>query len=204
MPYFYLHFWDETERVWVEHDNVKYPFAAWTAATGGLVINTSDFNTYDGPYRVIVRITTMNTVSVFADEFDLTIKDKCRDATLTSGVVVKALDNSIKTEASPFEWYMWQYAQAQFDPIVVSATPTACSINYYATDVNFERTVISANTMVIDTSTTPHQVQALFRSEQTRFYYVRAVVKNVKQSVTVLTSEDKYFVRITNPCLRAD
>lgn len=62
------------------------------------------------------------------------------------------------------------------------------------TDVNFERTAISADTIVIDQTSTPYQVQAVFRTEQTRFYYVRAIVKNVKSSVVVLTSEDKYFV----------
>lgn len=44
----------------------------------------------------------------------------------------------------------------------------------------------------------------MFRTEQTKFYYVRAVVKNVKQSVVVFTSEDKYFIKVTNPCLRAN
>lgn len=74
------------------------------------MINTSDFNTYDGPTMFNVRITTKNNVSLFEDKFKLHLKDKCRDATVVSGVIVKALDNSIKTEASPFEWHMWQYA----------------------------------------------------------------------------------------------
>lgn len=91
-----------------------------------------------------------------------------------------------------------------FNPIVVSSTPRACDINYYVTDMDYERTAISASTIVIDKTSTPYQVQALFRTEQTRYYYVRAVVKNVKQNVVVLVSEDKYFVKVTNPCLRAN
>jgi len=49
-----------------------------------------------------------------------------------------------------------------------------------------------------------YQIQGVFREVQTRFYYVRAVVKNVKQSAVVLKSEDKYYVKVTNPCLLAN
>jgi len=95
------------------------------------VINTADFNTYDDPSNVInVMITSMNSVTLLEDKFNLILKDMCRDATLTSGVVVKALDGTIKTLASPFLWHMWQYAQAKFDPIVISATPSPCVISY--------------------------------------------------------------------------
>ena len=70
-------------------------------------------------------------------------------------------------------------------------------------DVDYERSEISTTIMLIDYTTAlpAYQVNAVFREEQSRFYYVRAVVKNVNNSVTVKVSEDKYFVKVTNPCL---
>ena len=58
--------------------------------------------------------------------------------------------------------------------------------------------------MIIDSSSAPYKVKAVFRVEQTRFYYVRAVVTNVKGNVTVLTNEDKYYVKVSNPCVTAN
>ena len=72
------------------------------------------------------------------------------------------------------------------------------------TDVNFERTPISSSIMIIDSSSATYKVKAVFRVEQTRFYYVRAVVTNVKASLTVLTNEAKYYVKVSNPCLNAN
>jgi hypothetical protein len=143
VPFFYLHFWDENKMVWVEYTTVptpNYPFVgSWTAATGTLVINTADFNTWDMTV-INVRITAMNSIKKIEDTFYLTIKDKCRDATITTGVAVKALDGTIKTSTSPFLWDTWQLAEAKFAPIVVSSTFTPCPTTYWVTDVNFERT----------------------------------------------------------------
>jgi len=143
VPFFYLHFWDENKMVWVEYTTVptpNYPFVGtWTAATGTLVINTADFNTWDMTV-INVRITAMNSIKKIEDTFYLTIKDKCRDATITTGVAIKALDGTIKTSTSPFLWDTWQLAEAKFAPIVVSTTPTSCPTTYWVTDVNFERT----------------------------------------------------------------
>ena len=58
--------------------------------------------------------------------------------------------------------------------------------------------------MIIDSSSATYKVKAVFRVEQTRFYYVRAVVTNVKGSVTVLTNEAKYYVKVSNPCVTAN
>jgi len=153
-PFFYLHFWNSNTKVWVQYDATSaliYMFVgSWDPASGTLIINTSDFTTYDGPYVVLVRITTMNTVSLFEDQFDLTIKDKCRDAAITQGVVVKAADGTTRTFASPFLWDMWEYAEVYFDPIVISHTFTDCPTTYFVTDSNFERTEITHNTIFID------------------------------------------------------
>jgi hypothetical protein len=75
---------------------------------------------------------------------------------------------------------MWQFAEVKFNQIALSSTPTACPTAYELTDVNFERTPISSNIMIIDYSDATYKIQAVFRVEQTLFYYVRAVVKNVK------------------------
>jgi hypothetical protein len=99
---------------------------------------------------------------------------------------------------------MWQYAEVYFQPIVVSSTPTACPTTYFVTDVNFARTEITHDTIFIDQSTTPFKIRALFRETQTRFYYIRALVHNVRNDVLLLTSEDKYFVKVSNPCLYAN
>lgn len=143
VPFFYLHFWNDNLMIWVEFTTVptsNYPFVgSWTALTGTLIVNTADFATYDTTV-INVRITTMNSITKLEDTFKLTLKDKCRDATITGGVIVKAMDNSIKTATSPFLWDMWQLAEAKFDPITVSSTPTSCPTTYWVTDVNFERT----------------------------------------------------------------
>jgi len=54
-----------------------YPFAAWTSATGNLVLETTSFS-YDQT-SVIARITTKNTIKTLVDEFKITFKDQCRD-----------------------------------------------------------------------------------------------------------------------------
>jgi len=112
VPFFYLHFWDENQMIWVEYLAATHPFVgSWTAATGTLVINTSDFTTYDVPSVITTRITTMNSAHVFEDQFKLTLIDKCREATLTTGITISAIDGSgTRSEASPFTWHMWQYA----------------------------------------------------------------------------------------------
>jgi len=98
---------------------------------------------------------------------------------------------------------MWELAEAKFDPIVVSPTPVNCPTSYYVSDVNFERPQFDTNTiLLVDTAASQIIVQALFRETQTRYYYIRAIVTTVNGRDVVLTSEDKYFVKVTNPCLR--
>jgi hypothetical protein len=58
--------------------------------------------------------------------------------------------------------------------------------------------------MIIDQSQATFKVVAGFRAEQTRSYYVRAVVKNIKGNATVLTNEAKYYVKVSNPCFNAN
>ena len=68
VPYFYLHFWDNLKKVWVEYNAGVHSFVgSWTATTGKLVVNTADFNTYDGPTLQLSRITIMNALKVFED-----------------------------------------------------------------------------------------------------------------------------------------
>ena len=137
--------------VWVEYSAAIHAFVgSWTAASGQLVINTSDFLTYDNPSVITPRITTMNSSFVFEDQFKLTLIDKCREATVTTPITITATDGSSRSETSPFTWHMWQYAQANFNPIVLSSTPTACPTTYFVTDTNAERTEISYNTIIIN------------------------------------------------------
>ena len=99
---------------------------------------------------MLVRITTTETGQTFEDQFTITIKDQCRDIILTSGITVKALDSSVKTETDPFQWHMWQFAQAMFAPI--ATTPSGCPVTYTLTDTDSDRTQISASVMIIDQS----------------------------------------------------
>ena len=67
VPYFYLHFWDTSKKIWVEY-NASHTFVgSWTALTGILVVNTANFILYDGPTLQLTRITTRNTLIVFED-----------------------------------------------------------------------------------------------------------------------------------------
>jgi len=58
--------------------------------------------------------------------------------------------------------------------------------------------------VLVDTTANPIVIRAVFRQAETRFYYIRAVVKNVNNNFVVLTSEDKYYVKVSNPCLYAN
>ena len=58
--------------------------------------------------------------------------------------------------------------------------------------------------MLVDTAATPILIRALFREPETRFYYIRSVVKNVNNNVILFSSEDKYHVKVSNPCLYAN
>ena len=50
VPNFYLHFWNDSKKIWIEYNASVHTFVgSWTALTGILVVNTADFNTYDGP-----------------------------------------------------------------------------------------------------------------------------------------------------------
>lgn len=98
---------------------------------------------------------------------------------------------------------MWQLAEAKFAPIALSSTETPCPTTYFITDVNFERTEIDHKTMIlVNTAVNPIVIQGVFRETQQRFYYIRAIVKNVNNNLVVLTSEDKYFVKVSNPCVK--
>jgi hypothetical protein len=58
-PYFYLHFWNQSKKLWVAYSSSAFPFVkSWNTATGGLVLNTVDFATFDNnSYET--RITTL-------------------------------------------------------------------------------------------------------------------------------------------------
>jgi hypothetical protein len=56
--------------------------------------------------------------------------DKCRVATLTSGIIVTDLAGVVKTEANPHIWDMWQFAEVKFNQIALSSTPSSCPITY--------------------------------------------------------------------------
>ena len=205
-PFFYLHFWNSKTKVWVQYSAATHPFVkTWDSSTGSLIVNTADFATYDN-VDVLTRITSLLTQSSFEDQFTISFRDKCRDATLTTGLSLTALDGTSRSSTNPFTWHMWQFAQANFNQIVVSATPTACPVVYSVTDVDYDRTPIDSSIMVIDTTAAApsYQVQAVFREVQTRFFIVRAVVSNVNNSIVVLKSEAKYYVKVTNPCLLAN
>ena len=146
----------------------------------------------------------MNALKVFEDQFTITLMDKCREVSLATGISITDLTNEIKSEANPHLWDMWQFAEVQFNQISLSSTPTACPITYVLADINFERTPISSDIMIIDQSQATFKVVAVFRAEQTRSYYVRAVVKNIKGNATVLTNEAKYYVKVSNPCFNAN
>ena len=159
-PFFYLHFWDDDKMIWVEYAALTHTFVgSWTAASGQLVINTSLFTTYDVPSVITTRITTMNSSFVFEDQFKLTLIDKCREVTLTTPITISAIDGSgTRSEANPFTWHMWQYAQANFNQIVLSSTPSPCPTTYFVTDTNYERTTISSSTIIIDQTNPTYQI----------------------------------------------
>ena len=121
----------------------------------------------------------MSSVSNLTDEFTILFRDKCREATIISGIQITGLDGIARSSTNPFAWHMWQYAQVKFNQIQLTATPVACPITYHISDVDYERTEISTTIMLIDyTVALPnYQVNAVFREEQSRFYYVRAVVR---------------------------
>ena len=54
--------------------------------------------------------------------------DKCRVATLTTGISITDLASVVKTEANPHIWDMWQFAEVKFNPL--SSTPSSCPITY--------------------------------------------------------------------------
>lgn len=168
-------------------------------------VNKDLFATYDNK-SFLTRITTRNTITVFEDIFTITLRDKCHDVSIVgAGLTVKALDDSIKTADDPFNWHMWQFAEAKFAPLVLSSTPQACPTYYYLTDTDINRTVMPVSIMKIDeTDSATYYIDSTFWEEQKRFYLVRAVVWNVNQNKVVLISEDKYHVSVTNPCKRTD
>jgi len=58
--------------------------------------------------------------------------------------------------------------------------------------------------VLVNTATDPIIIRGLFKKSETRFYYIRAVVKNVRNSEIVLISEDKYYVKVSNSCQYAN
>ena len=56
--------------------------------------------------------------------------DKCRVATLTTGISITDLASVVKTEANPHIWDMWQFAEVKFNQIALSSTPSSCPITY--------------------------------------------------------------------------
>lgn len=73
------------------------------------------------------------------------------------------------------------------------------------TETDYDRTPIDASILIIDTSNAAsYVIRGVFREEITRFFIVRAVIMNVNGDFVVRKSEDKYYVKVTNPCVKAN
>lgn len=102
----------------------------------------------------------MNTQTNFADEFTITLRDQCRDVAIVAGSQIALRDslNMPHGQLNPFTVYLWQLLQANFAPIQLPATPTACPVTYYVSDTDYDRTQIDPSIVKIDTSN-PAQYQ---------------------------------------------
>ena len=85
--------------------------------------------------------------------------------TLVAGTQIALRDslNMPHGQTNPFTSYLWQLVQADFAPIQITATPSPCSVSYYVSDTDFDRTQIDPSIIKIDTSNPAlYQVQAVF------------------------------------------
>ena len=90
---------------WTIWDATTFPYIQWDSSIGEFKISTSDYS-YDVPFEILVRIFAEDLFSEPANQiynqFQVTIKDKCRDIVLKTDIV-----GFTGTESVPYAWDMW-------------------------------------------------------------------------------------------------
>lgn len=101
---FALYFYDEPNYDWILYSTSNagtYNFvSSFSSSSGSLSLYTTDYGSYSD-FTIRTKIVATGADSV-EDEFDITIKDQCRDVYVSSG-----LSGFTGTEASPYQWDMF-------------------------------------------------------------------------------------------------
>lgn len=109
-PDFLLYFWNDSIKDWDLYNaatNGLSTYAFVSSFNGQLILNTSNFATYRSPVIYLAKIVAKNTITTLESQFNITIKDKCYDLAVTSGIILKDTSGNIPTQASPFIWDLW-------------------------------------------------------------------------------------------------
>lgn len=104
-----LYFWDAANYDWEAYSSSPSDYAfvsSFSTSTGQLQIYSTDYATYED-YTVRTKIVVVDsrssaTLNTLEDEFDITVKDQCRDVVVNTSIV-----GFSGTESSPYSWHMW-------------------------------------------------------------------------------------------------
>ena len=113
-------------------------------------------------------------------QFNITVKDKCYDNSVTTPIILKDGSGNQHTEVNPFVWDLWQYTTAKISDPVVSIA--GCPTTFQITDIDTERTQIPVSTFKIVGATPTQTVEGVYRDTTkigARYFYVRATIKNM-------------------------
>ena len=201
-----LYFWDAPNYTWELYDSSTastYPFVS-SFTSGTITIFSNDYTNYEN-FSVRTKLVAIDERSgsssnTFEDEFDLYLRDQCRDASITSEI-----DGFTGTEASPYSWHMWQLQEVTFTGITIDVS-NSCPITYTITQDNAERTEETAVYSFTDLGSNTYKLAGTWTCCEvaTRFYYIQAKVYNYLNTEQVAIDEEKYWIYVTNPCLRTD
>ena len=202
-----LFFYDAPNYTWEEYTSATastYPFvSSFDTSYGTLSISTSDYTNYEN-YSVRTKIVltderSSSSLNSIEDEFDLYIRDQCRDVTINTGI-----SGFTGTEATPYYWHMWQAQSISFTGVSISVS--GCPESYTITQDNAERTEETAVYTITEVSTGSYTLTGTWTDGEvsTRFYYIQGKVYNMLGTEQVAIDEAEYWINVSNPCLRSD
>ena len=211
-----MYFLDERDEEWSEYkaeeeaSSKDYAFvSSFDAVTGTLEVFSKDFETFSD-FTVRAKIVATDLKSSMTEGsteaiFQITLKDHCLDSEFIFGVI----SGKMGTEAEPNDWDVYQVQEISFPPVKINFPD--CPVIYRVLDANEERSELA---LIYDITTENDdgteadlvKISGVWTESplSTTHINLMAYVGNFGRSKVVTSTQTKYWLKVTDPCLRLD